>query len=242
MKKTVQAPPQNTDYPPSMHEYCVANLKDSSKLVCRTAANPHSAATPEQLRMRFVLATNNPGKIQEMREILPNLGIEFLTRNDVGIDIEIEETGTTFKENALLKADKICSLSGLPAIADDSGLMVDALCGEPGVYTSSFGGNGLSASERCEYLLNKLKGVKQRSAKFVCTIVCVFPNGETVSAQGECLGRIADAPAGSGGFGYDPIFIAEGYDKTMAELTSEEKNMLSHRGAALRNFSMLLKE
>jgi len=192
--------------------------------------------------MRFVLATNNPGKIQEMREILPNLGIEFLTRNDIGIDIEIEETGTTFMDNALIKAKTICSLSGLPAIADDSGLIVDALDGAPGVYTSSFGGNGLSSGERCGYLLKKLKNVRRRSAKFVCTIVCAFPDGDVITAQGECCGSIADAPSGSNGFGYDPVFIAEGYEKTMAELTSDEKNALSHRGAALRAFSVLIQE
>jgi len=192
--------------------------------------------------MKFVLATDNPGKIQEMREILPKLGIEFLTRRDVGIYVDVEETGTTFKENALLKANAICALSGLPSIADDSGLIVDALGGAPGVYTSSFGGNVLTDSERCEYLLERLKNTEMRRAKFVCTIVCVYPGGETISAQGECCGRIADAPAGSGGFGYDPVFIADGYDRTMAELSSEEKNALSHRGAALRYFSSLIKE
>ncbi|MCL2151340.1 MAG: RdgB/HAM1 family non-canonical purine NTP pyrophosphatase [Oscillospiraceae bacterium] len=192
--------------------------------------------------MKFVLATNNLGKIKEMREILPGLGIEFLTRADVGIDVEIEETGTTFKENALLKANAICALSGLPAIADDSGLMVDALGGAPGVYTSTFGGEGLSSAERCGYLLKKLSGVRDRNAKFVCMIVCVFPDGGVITAQGECVGEIADEPRGWRGFGYDPVFIANGYSKTMAELSPEEKNAISHRGAALRSFSILLKK
>lgn len=192
--------------------------------------------------MKFVLATNNPGKIREMREILPEFDIEFVTRKDLGIDIEIEETGTTFSENALLKAKAICALTGLPAIADDSGLIVDALDGAPGVYTSSFGGEDLSESERCEFLLKKLKNMEQRSAKFVCTITCVFPDGGVISAQGECCGKIADAPTGSGGFGYDPVFIANGFSKTMAEITSLEKNNVSHRGAALKKFAQLFRE
>ena len=192
--------------------------------------------------MKFVLATANPGKIREMREILPEFGIDFVTRKDIGIDAEIEETGTTFHENALLKANAICALSGLPAIADDSGLIVQALGDEPGVYTSTFGGIGLSDSDRCRYLLQKLKSAEQRNAKFVCTIVCVFPDGDVISAQGECRGRIADTPAGSGGFGYDPVFIADGFSKTMAELSPEEKNKASHRGAALREFALLFRE
>jgi len=121
-------------------------------------------------------------------------------------------------------------------------LIVEALHGAPGVYTSSFGGEGLSNSERCEYLLKKLENVEHRRAKFVCTIICVFPAGEMIMAQGECRGRIAHAPAGSNGFGYDPVFIADGYDRTMAELSSDEKNALSHRGAALKSFSILLRE
>ena len=195
--------------------------------------------------MKYVLATNNPGKIREMREILPWYNIEFVTRKDIGIDIdiEIEETGATFEENALLKANAICSLSGLPSIADDSGLLVDALGGAPGVYTSSFGGKNLTDSERCEYLLKKLKNTHKRGAKFVCTIVCVFPGGRgIITAKGECPGRIADTLSGSGGFGYDPVFMPDGYDKTTAEMTPEEKNAISHRGNALRKFSVLLHE
>jgi XTP/dITP diphosphohydrolase len=192
--------------------------------------------------MKFVLATNNPGKLKEMQEILPGFGIEFMTRKDIGIDEEIEETGTTFHENALLKAKAVCALSGFPSIADDSGLIVDALGGAPGVYTSSFGGEDLSDAERYNYLLQKLKNVEQRGATFVCTITCAFPDGKVISAQGKCCGKIAVTPAGSGGFGYDPVFIADGYDKTMAELTSDEKNTVSHRGAALKKFAQLFLE
>ena len=183
---------------------------------------------------KFVLATNNPGKIQEMRAILSELQLDVVSLKEIGIDIYVEETGSTFMENAALKAKAICDASGLPAIADDSGFAVDALGGAPGVYSSSFGGEHLSDSERCDYLLNIMENMEQRSAKFVSTIVCVFPDGEVISAQGECLGEIVTSPRGTGGFGYDPIFLANGMDKTMAELLPEAKNALSHRGKALR--------
>jgi len=193
---------------------------------------------------KYVLATANPGKIKEMREIMSKLGIEVVSREDLGIDIKIEETGTTFLENAQIKAEAICKLAGFPAIADDSGLIVDALDGEPGVYSSSYGGEALTADERCRYLLEKMKNTEQRQAKFVCTIVCVFPNGDLLTTTGECSGEIATEPAGKSGFGYDPVFKvfgSDGCEKTMAELTAEEKNKLSHRGAALHSFSDLLK-
>ena len=192
--------------------------------------------------MAFVLATANPGKISEMREILSGLGFEVVTRDELGIDIEVEETGATFAENALLKAAAICKATGLPAIADDSGLMVDALDGEPGVYSSSYGGEGLSDSEQCLYLINAMKNMEQRSAKFVCTIVCAFPDGSILSAVGECHGEILYAPQGSGGFGYDPVFVVGNLGKPMAELTLEEKNRVSHRGAALREFAAILEK
>ena len=190
--------------------------------------------------MKFALASANPGKILEMREILGKLGFEVLTRDELGIDIVVEETGVTFLENALLKAEAICKASGLAAIADDSGLCVDALGGKPGVYTSSFGGENLSDSERNAYLLEKMKNVEHRSAKFVCNIVCVFPDGNKLTAVGECLGEILTAPRGSGGFGYDPVFRAIDKDKSMAELPSDEKNAISHRGIALKRFAELI--
>jgi len=189
----------------------------------------------------YVLATANPGKIKEMRGILKKLDIEVVSRDDLGIDKEIEETGTSFQENSQIKALAICKLAGVPAIADDSGLIVDALGGEPGVYSSSYGGEALTADERCRYLLKKMKNMEQRQAKFVCTIVCAFPDGDLLTTVGECNGEIAIEPVGSDGFGYDPVFRPEGCNKTMAELTTEEKNKISHRGVALRNFSELLK-
>jgi len=191
--------------------------------------------------MKFVLATANLGKIKEMRNILSGFGIDIVTRDELDIDIEVEETGTTFSENARLKAVAISELSNLPAIADDSGLVVEALNGEPGVYSSSYGGESLTTIERNEYLLRKMETMEQRGAKFVCNIVCVFPDGKELIATGECYGSISTKPAGSGGFGYDPVFIPDGKNKTMAELTQDEKNAISHRGNALKNFTDLLR-
>jgi XTP/dITP diphosphohydrolase len=192
------------------------------------------------INVKFVLATASPGKVKEMRDILSNLGIEVVTRDDLDININVEETGATFYENAKLKADAICSASNLPAIADDSGLVVEALDGRPGVFSSSFGGEDLTAEQRCKFLLNAMKNVEQRRAKFVCNIVCVFPDGKELTAIGECAGTIATEVRGLKGFGYDPVFIPAGYDKTMAELSSDEKNAISHRGKALREFIALL--
>jgi len=192
--------------------------------------------------MKFALATANPGKIREIREILSGSDVELVSREELGIYFEVEETGSTFFENAFIKAKAVSEASGLPAIADDSGLIVDALDGEPGVYSSSYGGEELEGSQRYLYLLEKMKNKEQRRAKFVCTIVCVFPDGSYISAEGECAGQIAAAPRGSGGFGYDPVFLVDGISKTMAELSQEEKNQVSHRGAALRRFARRLKE
>jgi len=189
----------------------------------------------------YILATANPGKVTEMRQILGDLNIKILTREDAGINFDVDETGTTFFENAMLKARAICLASGLPAIADDSGLVVESLNGEPGLYSSSYGGVHLTSMQRCEYLLSKMKNMEQRAAKFVCTIICVYPSGETITATGECHGIIALQPRGISGFGYDPVFIPDNFDKTMAELTSDEKNNISHRGIALREFSQKLK-
>ena len=187
--------------------------------------------------MVFVIATENPGKITEMREILTGSGLDCIIRDDLGIDVKIEETGTTFHQNAELKAKAICSISSMPSIADDSGLVVDALDDEPGVYSSSYGGESLNFKERCVYLLDKMKNKEQRQAKFVCTVICAFPDGRMITATGECPGTIAYEMQGSGGFGYDPVFIPTGFTKTMAELSAAEKNDISHRGKALREFT-----
>ena len=192
---------------------------------------------------RYVLATANPGKLLEMRAILSGIGADLISRVDAGAGMDIPETASTFYENALLKATAVCKATGLPAIADDSGLAVRALGGKPGVDSSSFGGEGLSDGDRCAYLLSVMKNVEQRDAKFVCTIVCVFPAGDVLSAEGECSGEILREPRGTaGGFGYDPVFLLKESGRTLAELSPEEKNAVSHRGIALRSFSGKLLE
>ncbi|HEX3037670.1 MAG TPA: RdgB/HAM1 family non-canonical purine NTP pyrophosphatase [Oscillospiraceae bacterium] len=182
--------------------------------------------------MTFVIATHNQHKLTELERILSPLKIEVTTAQ---LD-EVEETGTTFAQNAFLKADAACKQTGLPAVADDSGLMVDALNGAPGVYSARYAGEGATDGQRIEKLLGALKDVPkgQRTAHFVSSICCVFPNGKTVTAEGTCPGSIAFSPSGTDGFGYDPVFLVG--DKTFAQLTAQEKDAISHRGCALRQF------
>ena len=186
---------------------------------------------------KFVLATHNPGKLREMGDILRGLGVEVVSPADVGCHVEVEETGTTFAENAMLKAKAICAASGLPAIADDSGLCVDALNGGPGVYSARYGGEGLDDKGRYQLLLNSMRGQTTRAAHFTCSIACAFPNGDTLTAEGRCDGTIAFAPMGEGGFGYDPVFFVPEKAKTFGQLTAEEKSTISHRGKALKSFA-----
>ena len=192
--------------------------------------------------MKMVLASKNPHKQVEMSAILSQLGIEVILESDAGVDVDVEETGTTFEENAQLKATAVMKASGLPAIADDSGLCVTALGGGPGVYSARYGGEGLTDKDRYELVLKGLSGQLDRSAKFVSAICCAFPNGDTVTARGECPGIIAYAPSGSGTFGYDPIFLVPETKKTFAEMSAEEKNAISHRGVALQNFKVELEK
>ena len=187
--------------------------------------------------MRFVLATHNPGKLREMGEILKDFGIEVVCPRDLGLTVDVEETGTTFAENAMLKAKAICKAAGLPAIADDSGLCVDALGGAPGVYSARYGGEGLDDKGRYMLLLSSLRGAPTRAAHFACAVACAFPNGDTLTAEGRCDGSIAYAPLGEGGFGYDPVFLLPGTGKTFGQLTQEEKSAVSHRGRALKDFA-----
>ena len=187
--------------------------------------------------MKFVLATHNPGKLKEMADILSGLGVEVVSPADVGISVDVEETGTTFVENAMLKAKAICAASGLPAIADDSGLCVDALNGGPGVYSARYGGEELDDRGRYMLLLSSLRGAPTRAAHFACAVACAFPNGDTLTADGRCDGSIAYAPLGEGGFGYDPVFLLPGTGKTFGQLTQEEKSAVSHRGRALKDFA-----
>ena len=187
--------------------------------------------------MKMILASNNAHKMSEMRAILADLGVELLSQREAGCDFEVEETGTTFEENAYLKAIAVTRATGMPAIADDSGLEVDSLNGEPGVYSARYSGSHEHTdAQRNEYLLKMLEGVplQDRTARFVSSICCTFPNGDVLRARGTMEGKILFAPEGKNGFGYDPLFLADGQTVTNGLLTAEQKNAISHRGKALR--------
>ena len=185
--------------------------------------------------MKICAATGNAGKLRELRRILEAQGHEVVSQKELGITIEPDETGTTFAENALIKAETICKASGLPTIADDSGLCVDALGGAPGVHSARYTGNhDDSDADRYNLLLRNLGGRDDRAARFVCSLCCAFPNGDVLTAEGTCEGTILSAPRGENGFGYDPIFYLPEYGCTSAELSGKEKNKISHRGKALR--------
>ena len=185
--------------------------------------------------MKFVLATQNPKKLTEMSAILSDLGVEVVSEADLGVKIEVEETGETFAENSLLKAKAVMEATKLPAIADDSGLEVDALGGAPGVHSARYTGrHDDTDAARNDLLLHNLGARTDRTARFVSCICCTFPNGDVLRARGTCEGSILFAPRGENGFGYDPLFLPEGYDCSMAELRPEEKNAISHRGNALK--------
>ena len=186
---------------------------------------------------KFVLATHNPGKLAEMKAILSGLGVEVVSPAEAGVEVDVEETGTTFAENAMLKAKAVCAAAGLPAIADDSGLCVNALNGGPGVYSARYGGEELDDRGRYTLLLNSMRGQTTRAAHFACAVACAFPNGDTLTAEGRCDGAIAFAPLGDGGFGYDPVFLIPGKGKTFGQLSPEEKSAISHRGKALAAFA-----
>ena len=193
--------------------------------------------------MRFVIASNNKKKLTELKTILSGFGAQVVSQSEAGLDFEAEETGTTFEENALIKAGAACKALGEPSIADDSGLVVDALKGQPGVYSARYGGISCASDEdRMNLLLKNMQGKTDRRARFVSCIACVFPNGDVITARGECEGVITHEPRGEGGFGYDPVFELPGKRMTMAELSAEEKNAVSHRGAALRNFEEKLRK
>ena len=187
--------------------------------------------------MKVILASKNQHKLTELSAILSQLGFEIALESEYGLDIDVEETGTTFEENSFLKADAVMKASGLPVLADDSGLMVDALDGAPGIYSARYG-HKASDKERTAYLLENMKDVpeERRGAKFVCVITCLFPDGRKIVARGECPGVIARAPHGENGFGYDPVFYLPELGMTYAELPSEQKNAISHRARALQDF------
>lgn len=187
--------------------------------------------------MKFLIATHNKKKLAEIERILAPLGVSAFTAEQLGFEItDAEETGETFEENAYIKAKSGCDETGLPCIADDSGLMVDALSGAPGVYSARYSGEHGNDEANIDKLLSEMKSVpnEKRTARFKSAVCCVFPNGDTVTADGVCEGMIAHERQGNGGFGYDPIFFVE--NKSFGELSAQEKDKISHRGNALRKF------
>lgn len=189
--------------------------------------------------MKIIAATKNKNKLREFGQILE--GFEIISQEEAGVDIDVEETGATFEENSMLKAKAIFDATGIAAIADDSGLCVDALDGAPGVFSARYGGEGYDDAGRVGLLLENMENVpdEKRGARFVCAITLVDKNG-VITARGECEGKIAYAPTGENGFGYDPVFFVEQFGKTMAEISHEEKNQISHRGKALEIFAKKL--
>jgi XTP/dITP diphosphohydrolase len=185
---------------------------------------------------RFVVATKNRGKLREIEEILADFPFEVVSMEQAGIDLEIEESGSTFEENALIKAKAVWDISGGIVMADDSGLAVDHLGGAPGIYSSRFAGKGATDDDKNRKLLKLLEGVpyEKRTARFICAVAVVFPDGRHFTVNGTCEGYIGNLPAGENGFGYDPLFYIPGQGRTVAELDSDVKNAISHRGRALR--------
>ncbi len=195
--------------------------------------------------MKVVLASKNPHKLVEISKITEKFGFDLVLQSELGIDIDVEETGTTFEENSLIKARAVMEATGLPAIADDSGIAVDALNGEPGVYSARYGfDDSLDDWGRLQLLLKNTENVPdgQRQAQFVCVITFIDTDGKVIQARGEAHGQLLRAPAGQGGFGYDPIFYYPPYGMTFAEVPAEKKHEVSHRGIALRILNEKLKE
>lgn len=193
----------------------------------------------------IVAASRNRHKIEEIEAITKKFGMHIISRDEAGVPpVEIEEDGQTFEENSFKKASEIMKLCGRITLADDSGLMVDYLEGAPGVYSARFAGEDGNDIKNNEKLLKLMEGVPadERTAKFVSVITMVYPDGTVLTARGECPGKILTAPAGDGGFGYDPLFVPDGYEKTFAQLTAEEKNAISHRAVALVELERLLSE
>ena len=195
--------------------------------------------------MKVVLASKNKHKLVEISKITEKFGIELILQSELGVDIDVEETGTTFEENSFLKAEAVMKATGLPALADDSGIAVDALNGEPGVYSARYGfDDTLDDLGRLLLLLKNTEHVPdgQRQAQFVCVITMVTPEGQTIQARGEIHGELLREARGTNGFGYDPIFYYPPFGKTTAEMSPEDKHQVSHRGQALRIFHDKMKE
>lgn len=194
---------------------------------------------------KLLVATHNKGKLQNFADMLNDLDIEWLSLDDVGVTEDVEETGSTFRENSILKAKAYAAETGLLTLADDSGLEVDALDGAPGVYTARYGGAGLTAVQRYQKLLEAIQHIPEprRTARFRCIIVLAGPDGALLGeSEGTCEGQIAFAPAGEGGFGYDPVFYLPQFGQTMAQLSPAEKHKISHRGRAVQAIVPCLRE
>jgi len=191
---------------------------------------------------KIVFATTNAGKIKEIKEILADFDVEVVSMKEMNITADIEENGATFEENSLIKARAVSKLTGLPALADDSGLEVDYLNGEPGIYSARYLGRDTDYDYKNNYIIKKLKDAKdeERSARFVCVISLVLPDGREFVKKGVMEGRIGYEIKGGNGFGYDPIFYLPEYGKTSAEISAEEKNKISHRGKALSAMKELI--
>ena len=192
--------------------------------------------------MTFIIATHNKHKVIEFRRILEPLGVSVISQDEAGIDVEIIEDGTTFSENAEKKARTVSDAGNCIAIADDSGICIDAFDGAPGIYSARFLGEDTPYTEKNAIILDRLKDVpdEKRTARYVCAICCVFPNGDVISTEGICEGKMGYEPKGSNGFGYDPIFYYG--SSSLAEISDEEKDKISHRGVALRKFVSELKK
>ncbi len=195
------------------------------------------------MQRKLLLATGNPGKIREYSRLLASVPFDLVTPAALGITLEVAETGATFEENARLKAEAFARASGLLTLADDSGLVVDVLGGEPGTRSRRLAGENATDAERVQLLLARLKGIawEARTARFRCVIALAEPGRETIICRGECPGIITTEPRGSNGFGYDPVFYLPLLGRTMAELTAEEKNRLSHRGLAVQEAADILR-
>lgn len=183
--------------------------------------------------MRIIAATNNENKVREICEIFTPLGFDVIPQSNAGIDVEVEETGNTFEKNALIKARAVAMVTDDYVIADDSGLCVEALGGRPGVMSARYAGPDATDADKIAKLLDELKGETDRSAKFMCCIAFIYPDGRELVAMGEVKGHILEEPRGENGFGYDPVFFSDELSKTFAEATNDEKNSVSHRGRAL---------
>jgi XTP/dITP diphosphohydrolase len=195
------------------------------------------------MRQRLLVATQNSGKVSEFADMFADLQLEWIGLADLGMDLDVAETGATFRENAIIKATEYAAESGLLTLADDSGLEVDALDSRPGVHTARYGGAGLTPIQRYELLLEEMKDVPmaRRSARFRCVIALSSRQGIIGTSAGVCEGKIAEGPAGNGGFGYDPVFFLPDRGQTMAELPAAEKHLISHRGKAIAEIAPLLR-